>query len=86
MLRVVDNGLPPLQDITTINILVQRNLNAPFFTQRVYNFVAFEYDAVGTNIGSRLEGDDADILVWLKSFFKNIYQFFKLLPLFMLKY
>jgi hypothetical protein len=60
VLLVQDNGLPPKQDITTVVINVNRNLNPPEFTQFTYNFNAFENDPVGTNIGSRLLGQDID--------------------------
>ena len=71
---MVDNGLPQQQDIATVNIQVQRNLNAPYFTERTYNFVAFEDDPIGTAIGSRLQGADDDRLVRILLTLLSLYQ------------
>ena len=70
VLQVSDNGLPPRSDLTTVVIRVNRNLNAPYFTQTSYQFVTYEDLPVGSNVGTQLQGaDDDDLSPW------NLYYF-----------
>ncbi|XP_035826841.1 protocadherin Fat 4, partial [Aplysia californica] len=61
LVQALDSGVPPLSDLATVTIVVNRNLNTPVFVSTVYNVVILETQALGDTIET-VRATDADIV------------------------
>ena len=67
-MQALDSGIPPLSDVSTVTITVNRNLNAPKFKQTEYSAIILETINLGDVI-ARVEADDADRTVSYVQYF-----------------
>ncbi|KAK0048619.1 protocadherin Fat 4, partial [Biomphalaria pfeifferi] len=72
LVLVQDSGIPRRQDLTEVNIHVNRGLNPPFFTTLVYNFQAYENDPLGITIGTLLGADNDLYSPWKDYYFRQL--------------